>query len=199
MTATEFGTPQPDTNAIPRGDSPEAGPAALTLDDLGPYQLTLGSLPEGAGFDPSVPFHIDPHANYTFTPEAENAIARMQPAEGEVTGLWARSTEGAHGRAPHQKYSLPVIPQGWQDKAHAALEKITGTPEKRRKLAYATGVALVAIGTLAGAAPAQANDFNLRNGLEIALIVLVVLLVIIGLIVGFSRLKKDDEEEQTYY
>ncbi|MBS3169390.1 hypothetical protein J4210_02805 [Candidatus Woesearchaeota archaeon] len=52
---------------------------------------------------------------------------------------------------------------------------------------------------VAGAAPAQANDFNLRNGLEIALIVLVVLLVIIGLIVGFSRLKKDDEEEQTYY
>ena len=41
---------------------------------------------------------------------------------------------------------------------------------------------------------------SLRNGLEIALIVLVVLLVIIGLIIGFSRLRKDeDEEEQTYY
>ncbi len=46
----------------------------------------------------------------------------------------------------------------------------------------------------------SSNDFSLRNGLEIALIVLVVLLVIIGLIVGFSRLRKDDEEEeQTYY
>jgi len=43
------------------------------------------------------------------------------------------------------------------------------------------------------------SNFNLRGGLEIALIVLVVLLVIIGLIVGFSRLRKDDEEEQTYY
>jgi len=43
-------------------------------------------------------------------------------------------------------------------------------------------------------------DFSLRNGLEIALIVLVVLLVVIGLIVGFSRLRKDEEEEeQTYY
>ena len=43
-------------------------------------------------------------------------------------------------------------------------------------------------------------DFNIRNGLEIALIVLVVLLVVIGLIVGFSRLRKDEEEEeQTYY
>jgi uncharacterized membrane protein len=41
---------------------------------------------------------------------------------------------------------------------------------------------------------------SLRNGLEIALIVLVVLLVIIGLIIGFSRLRKDEEgEEQTYY
>ncbi len=50
------------------------------------------------------------------------------------------------------------------------------------------------------AAPASAaTDFNLRNGLEIALIVLVVLLVIIGLIIGFSRLRKDDEKEQTYY
>lgn len=43
------------------------------------------------------------------------------------------------------------------------------------------------------------ESFNLRNGLEIALFVLVVLLVIIGLIVGFSRLRRDDEEEQTYY
>ena len=47
---------------------------------------------------------------------------------------------------------------------------------------------------------ASAQKFSLRNGLEIALIVLVVLLVIIGLIIGFSRLRKDeDEEEQTYY
>ena len=47
---------------------------------------------------------------------------------------------------------------------------------------------------------AGADDFNLRNGLEVALIVLVVLLVIVGLIIGFSRLKQDDEdEEQTYY
>ena len=49
------------------------------------------------------------------------------------------------------------------------------------------------------AAAAPAKNISLRNGLEIALIVLVVLLVIIGLIIGFSRLRKDDEEEQTYY
>ncbi|MBU0456715.1 MAG: hypothetical protein ABH824_03185 [Nanoarchaeota archaeon] len=46
------------------------------------------------------------------------------------------------------------------------------------------------------------DNLSLRSGLEIALIVLVVLLVIVGLIIGFSRLKKDDdneEEDQTYY
>ena len=44
------------------------------------------------------------------------------------------------------------------------------------------------------------DGISLRNGLEIALIVLVVLLVVIGLIVGFSRLRKDEEgEDKTYY
>lgn len=47
---------------------------------------------------------------------------------------------------------------------------------------------------------AASGNLSLRNGLEIALIVLVVLLVIVGLIIGFTRLRKDeDEEEQTYY
>lgn len=52
-----------------------------------------------------------------------------------------------------------------------------------------------------GAQPqAGQQTISLRNGLEIALIVLVVLLVIIGLIIGFSRLRKDgEEEEKTYY
>ena len=43
------------------------------------------------------------------------------------------------------------------------------------------------------------GNVDLRNGLEIALIVLVVVLVIFGLIVGFSRLRKDEEDDQTYY
>ncbi|MBI2573508.1 hypothetical protein HYV86_06605 [Candidatus Woesearchaeota archaeon] len=61
-------------------------------------------------------------------------------------------------------------------------------------------VALRANVVAASSADAAAKDgLSLRNGLEIALIILVVLLVIIGLIIGFSRLKKDDEEEQTYY
>jgi uncharacterized membrane protein len=46
-----------------------------------------------------------------------------------------------------------------------------------------------------------AGSVNLRNGLEVALIVLVVVLVIIGLIIGFSRLRRDeeDQEDKTYY
>ncbi len=60
-------------------------------------------------------------------------------------------------------------------------------------------IALKATVVNAAAPASPATDFNLRNGLEIALIVLVVLLVIIGLIIGFSRLRKDNDEEQTYY
>jgi len=45
---------------------------------------------------------------------------------------------------------------------------------------------------------------SLKSGLEIALIVLVVILVIVGLVLGFSRLKKDEDveeegEDKTYY
>ncbi len=50
------------------------------------------------------------------------------------------------------------------------------------------------------AAPANAgSETSLRNGLEIALVVLVVLLVLLGLVIGFSRLRKDDEGEEKYY
>ncbi|MDP3699032.1 MAG: hypothetical protein Q8R47_05590 [Nanoarchaeota archaeon] len=49
-------------------------------------------------------------------------------------------------------------------------------------------------------APANAgSETSLRNGLEIALVVLVVLLVLLGLVIGFSRLRRDDEGEEKYY
>ncbi|MFC1686922.1 hypothetical protein ACFL0E_01025 [Nanoarchaeota archaeon] len=53
---------------------------------------------------------------------------------------------------------------------------------------------------------AQKDTMSLRNGLEISLIVLVVVLVIVGLILGFSRLRRDrddedllDEDGKAYY
>ena len=58
---------------------------------------------------------------------------------------------------------------------------------------------------LAGEESAGATDWNkVKNGLQIALVVLVVLLVIFGLIVGFSKLKGNEGEEsedlsKTYY
>ena len=49
-------------------------------------------------------------------------------------------------------------------------------------------------------APVNAgSETSLRNGLEIALVVLVVLLVLLGLVIGFSRLRRDDEGEEKYY
>src|SRR3989344_5703029 len=49
-------------------------------------------------------------------------------------------------------------------------------------------------------APANAgSETSLRNGLEIALVVLVDLLVLLGLVIGFSRLRKDDDGEEKYY
>ena len=53
---------------------------------------------------------------------------------------------------------------------------------------------------VSGKEAAATESVSLRNGLEIALIVLVVLLVVMGLVIGFSRLRKDDDgEDQTYY
>ncbi|MBR9683311.1 hypothetical protein GOV03_02110 [Candidatus Woesearchaeota archaeon] len=48
----------------------------------------------------------------------------------------------------------------------------------------------------------QDSGLNLRSSLEVALVVLVAVLVLVGLILGFSRLRKDDVdegEEKTYY
>jgi len=48
----------------------------------------------------------------------------------------------------------------------------------------------------------EENTTNIRNALEIGLIILVVILIIIGLIIGFSKLKdnnREDDEAETYY
>ncbi len=65
-------------------------------------------------------------------------------------------------------------------------------------VAVASGNEVLQTVTLNADVVAGSNNVDLRNGLEIALIVLVVLLVIIGLIVGFSRLRRSEDDE-TYY
>lgn len=77
---------------------------------------------------------------------------------------------------------------------HVASVTIKAGSDALQSLSFKANVA----GAIAPAATGV--DFNLRNGLEIALIVLVVVLVIVGLVIGFSRLKKDgDEEGKSYY
>jgi uncharacterized membrane protein len=54
----------------------------------------------------------------------------------------------------------------------------------------------------APAEPVQTGWDNVKKGLQIALLVLVVLLVLLGLIIGFGKLRSNDDEEdeaQTYY
>ena len=76
---------------------------------------------------------------------------------------------------------------------HVASVTIKSGSEALQTLSFKANVA-------GASAPATGVGFNLRNGLEIALIVLVVVLVIVGLVIGFSRLKKDgDEEGKNYY
>lgn len=48
---------------------------------------------------------------------------------------------------------------------------------------------------------AGANGVDLKKGLEITLIVLVIILIILGLVIGFNKMKGDDgeEEDESYY
>ena len=74
--------------------------------------------------------------------------------------------------------------------------------EHLASLTVKSGSDVLAVETLKAAvtAPAKADsETSLRNGLEIALVVLVVLLVLLGLVIGFSRLRKDDDGEEKYY
>jgi uncharacterized membrane protein len=113
-----------------------------------------------------------------------------------VTGYWGTATLSE---------SLVVLEPGQNRVVYAEVTVNAGTDAGQHvaSLAVKAGDNLletVVIKTNVVESGSSADNFSLRNGLEIALIVLVVLLVIIGLIIGFSRLRKDDnEEEQTYY
>ncbi len=113
-----------------------------------------------------------------------------------VTGYWGTATLSE---------SLIVLEPGQNKVVYADVTVNAGTDAGQHvaSLAVKSGDNLletVVIKANVVEGGSAADNFSLRNGLEIALIVLVVLLVIIGLIIGFSRLRKDDDgEEQTYY
>ena len=53
-----------------------------------------------------------------------------------------------------------------------------------------------------GSSITKQEQVPLKDGLKVALVVLIVLLVIFGLVLGFSRLKKDKDDEdegENYY
>ncbi len=113
-----------------------------------------------------------------------------------VTGSWATTSLSE---------SLVVLEAGKSKVVYvdvAAAENAVAGPQTVTVTVSADGEVLETVSLSANvvAGPVTARQPSLRSGLEIALIVLVVLLVIIGLIFGFSRLRKDNEgEEQTYY
>jgi len=55
------------------------------------------------------------------------------------------------------------------------------------------------VNVVEGEGSGSADLEKVRRGLEIGLIVLVILLVILGLIIGLSKLRNEDESEETYY
>lgn len=112
-----------------------------------------------------------------------------------MTGDWATATVSE---------SLVVLESGKNKVVYVEVTPVAGAVagEHVTSLSISTGdETLETVSLRTNVAEGNAgNDVSLRNGLEIALIVLVVLLVIIGLIIGFSRMKKDEgEEEQQYY
>lgn len=159
--------------------------------------------------------------NELFQP-AEKLVVVVSPESQAVaagrTAVYgvALSNEGTSSKA----YTLSVVTGDW---ATASLsENLLVLAPGESKVVYvevvvdanaAVGEHAVSLAVKAGdkvletitltadvASAAPGSDVDLRDGLEIALIVLVVVLVIVGLIVGFSRLRKDEEEDdKTYY
>lgn len=82
---------------------------------------------------------------------------------------------------------------------HIASVEIKSGSDVLETVTLKTNVAAPVVAAAATPVATTDNNVNLRNGLEIALIILVVVLIIIGLIIGFSRMRKDNDEEKTYY
>ncbi len=111
-----------------------------------------------------------------------------------MTGSWATTSVSE---------SLVVLGPGESKVVYVDVNAADNAPAGAQTVTVSVtsdGQVLETVNLNANVVAGASQNLSLRNGLEIALIVLVVLLVIIGLIIGFSRLRKDDEgEEQTYY
>ncbi len=120
---------------------------------------------------------------------------------GSASKAYTVSAVSGNGVTASVSESLAVLGAGENKVVYVTVTPGANTPvgEQVVSVTIKSGSETLETVALRASVVAGSDNFNLRNGLEIALIVLVVLLVVIGLIVGFSRLKRDDEEEQTYY
>lgn len=123
---------------------------------------------------------------------------------GSVSKAYTLSTRTGDWASASLSESLVVLAPGQNAVVYVDIAVAEDAPVGQQVVAVSImsgdeTVNTVALNANVVAGSDKEDPVSLRNGLEIALIVLVVLLVIIGLIVGFSRLRKDDDEDQTYY
>ncbi|MFH1682835.1 MAG: hypothetical protein ABIA37_03485 [Candidatus Woesearchaeota archaeon] len=144
----------------------------------------------------------------TVGPEAQNVVAGQQATfpvaltnAGTVSKSYLLELAAGDWATSQMSENLVVLEPGKTKVVYAYLTPVAkaGTGEHTATLtvkAAEDNSVLKTVSLKANVVEGGCN-LSLRNGLEIALIVLVALLVIVGLILGFSRLRKDKEDEET--
>ena len=197
-----------DNHNVEREDVPEMFLSIPATAAEGDYQLkataTYDDLRETV--TKTYTLHVVPNELFQKSDKLVLAVGpETQTVAAGKTAVYgiALANEGFSSKA----YTLEVVTGDWATASLSVTVDVTPAAdapagEHTVSVAVKSGSeTLETVALKASVVPGQANsNLSLRNGLEIALIVLVVLLVVIGLIIGFSRLRKDDEgEEQTYY
>ena len=150
----------------------------------------------------------------TVGPETQNVVANKQAVypialtnAGTETKTYVLELTAGSWATSKLSDNLVVLAPGKTKVAYAYLtpSKDVTAGQKVATLSVKSGNNVLKTVYLKANVVKESKSLSLRNGLEIALVVLVVILVIVGLILGFSRLRKDDEEEvldeegKTYY
>ena len=226
VSATEFvdivGT---DNHNVDFEDVPEMFLAIPASAQPGPYNVIVTAQYDDMRETVTKQFTINVQENELLSPAQTGTAGRLVLAVGPQVQTVPAGTQATYGIALSNEgrqtkaYVLEAVSNDW---AQVSLsESLVVLEPGKSKVVYvqvtpnaaatpgehvatvavkADGSVLESVNLRANVTGAQKTPVSWRNGLEIALIVLVVLLVIIGLIIGFSRLRKDEtEEEQTYY
>lgn len=143
----------------------------------------------------------------TVGPEAQNVVAGQQATfpialtnAGTVSKSYLLELSAGDWAASQMSENLVVLEPGKTKIVYAYLTPAPNAGSGERTASFTVksaedNSALKTVSLKANVVEGSCN-LSLRNGLEIALIVLVALLVIIGLILGFSRMRKDKDDEE---